>query len=269
MISSWIAVYSNTPSARIIFVSNSITDICGWEPEEIVGRQGSQFFHPDDQASLLKTHTVNIVKERMASMVIYRFLRKDGTFVVVESVINYCHDLLISSNYLYEEDSLEHGLRTSTVDEVFICNPTGKLQLTGAWNEREENILKIIETSEVWREDTLVVPLEKRFCLILNRFTETLQIVYATHCINELVSLSAAEAVGRSFFSFVNERDIPSLRAQIDMAKEHGSVVRLRFDWLIGGEKSISEPVEGIINGTNDGIVLVIRLSPRLIMDKS
>ncbi|CAO3676659.1 unnamed protein product [Rhizopus stolonifer] len=205
----------------------------------------------------------------MASMVIYRFLCKDGAYVIVESVINYCYDLLISSNYLYEEDSLEHGLRTSTVDEVFICNPTGKLRLAGAWNERQENILKIIETSEIWREDILLMPLEKRFCLILNRFTETLQIVYATHCINELVSLSAAEIMGRSLFNFVNERDIPPLRAQIDMAKEHGLVVRLRFDWLMGGEKSISEPVEGTISGTNDGIVLVIRPSPRLIMDKS
>ncbi|KAI9261724.1 hypothetical protein BY458DRAFT_515724 [Sporodiniella umbellata] len=261
--SSWITIYKNTPSAKVVFVSDSITEVCGWEPNEIIDQLGSRLFHPDDLKSLIKIHTVNIVKERMASLVIYRFLRKDGSFVVLESVINYCYDLLITSNYLYENDTLEHGLRTSTVDEIFICRPTGQLQLAGAWNERQENILKIIETNQVWKEDKLVMPLEKRFCLVLNRFTESLSIVYATQCIKELVSISSEDVIGQSFFSFVHKQDIPSLRAQIEMAKEHGSVVRLRFDWLI--DQNTLEPVEGIVNGTYDGISLVIRLSPRFI----
>ncbi|KAG0733903.1 hypothetical protein G6F57_000643 [Rhizopus arrhizus] len=269
MRNSWITIYCNTPSAKIIFASDTITDSCGWEPEEVIGRQGSQFVHPEDQKSLLKTHTVNIVKERMASMVCYRFLRKDGTYVTLESVINYCYDLLISSNYIYDENTLEHRMRRNTVDEVFVCHPTGRLQLAGAWNEQTENIIRIIETSEIWQGDKLLQPLEKRFCLILNRFAEALPIVYASHCIEDLVSLPVPEVIGQSFFNFISERDIPAFRAQINMAKQHGSVVRLRFDWQMGKGHYVSEPVEGTISSTNDGIVLVMRLSPRLIMKKS
>lgn len=41
-------------------------------------------------------------------------------------------------------------------------------------------------------------------------------------------------------------------------------VIRLRFDWVIDREKEITEPVEAITSCTDDGLVMVLRLAPRL-----
>ncbi|ORE09714.1 hypothetical protein BCV72DRAFT_55930 [Rhizopus microsporus var. microsporus] len=268
MKNSWIVIYDNSASTTIVFVSDTITEVCGWTPEELLGQPGSELIHPEDQLNLLKMHTVNIVKERMATMVSYRFLRKDRSYITVESIINYCYNLLIVANYIYDENGLDHRMRVNTVDEVFICQPGGALKLAGAWNERKENVLRIIKTAQLWGGN-MSFSSEKRFCLILNRFTDLLYIVYATDMIEELVSLPISEVVGQSIFDFVNEHDIPALKAHIDMAKEHSLVARLRFDWVIDRKSSLSEPMEGIVTSTDDGIVMVLRLSPRLIMPRS
>jgi PAS domain S-box-containing protein len=267
MKNNWITIFDNTPDARFVYVSESVTDHTGWEPEEIIGREAYDLFHPGDHGSLRKVHLANVYNEKMSSMVSYRFLHKDGSYLVVETIIHYCHDVMIGSNYIYDEDSLDHKMRANSVDTVFICLPNGSLQLAGAWNDREERMQHALSMDKVWNEHRIKLHQERRFCLILNRFTEVLNIVYASKLATELVSLDIVHAIGKSFYEFVPERDVESLQAQIDMAKKYDMTVRLRFDWLIDREKSFSEPVEAIVSSTDDGLVMVFRLSPRLYME--
>ncbi|KAI8637630.1 hypothetical protein BD408DRAFT_374890 [Parasitella parasitica] len=44
-------------------------------------------------------------------------------------------------------------------------------------------------------------------------------------------------------------------------------VVRLRFDWIIDHQNNISEPVEAIVSSTDDGIIMVTRLAPRMLIN--
>ncbi|CAO3678885.1 unnamed protein product [Rhizopus stolonifer] len=107
-------------------------------------------------------------------------------------------------------------------------------------------------------------PIEKRFCLILNRFTDALTVVYASKVIEDLTSLPAVYVVGRSIFEFIRERDVQTIQTQIDLTIEKNLVTRLRFDWLANAEKQITEPLEAIASCTDDGVVMVVRLAPRL-----
>lgn len=268
MKNNWITIWDNTQEAILIYASESVADHLGWEPEEIIGKEGYDLFHPGDHDSLRKVHLANIFNEKMSSMVSYRTLAKDGSYVRVETIIHYCYDVLIGSNYVYDEDSLDHKVRANSVDEVFICLPDGTLQLAGAWNDRQEYMQKSLDAKKVWKNNRLVLSQERRFCLILNRFSASLNIVFASKLATELVSLDTAKAIGTSLYQYVQEKDALSLEAQIDLSKEHDMVVRLRFDWIIDREKGISEPVEAIASSTNDGIVMVLRLSPRLFMDE-
>lgn len=267
MKNNWIAIWDNTKEARLIYVSESITDHLGWEPQDIIGREGYDLFHPGDHNSLRKVHLANVYNEKMSSMVSYRIMAKDGSYVRIETILHYCHDALIGSNFLYDEESLDHKIRANSVDEVYVCLPDGNLQLVGAWNDRQERLQDALDMETMFKNNQLVLSQERRFCLILNRFSEALNIVFISKLATELVSLDTVKAIGTPLYDYISEKDAPLLKYQIDLAKQHDMVMRLRFDWLMDRERGLSEPVEAIASCTDDGIVMVFRLSPRLFMD--
>ncbi|KAI8884083.1 hypothetical protein K501DRAFT_84261 [Backusella circina FSU 941] len=267
MENNWITIYDNSSAANIVYVSDSITDHTGWEPDEVIGKNGYYFFHPGDHASLHKVHIANVMNEKMSSMVSYRLLCKDGSYISVETVIHYCHDVLMATNFLFDENSEDHKMRANSVDEVFACLPDGSLELIGAWNDQQEKMQRSLTVRHDWVGERVAHSQELRFCLILNRFTDALSLVYISKLAYELVGLDPEKDVGRSIFEFVGERDVMTLQRQFDMAKEFDMVVRLRFDWIINKEKGLSEPVEAITSSTDDGLVVVLRLSPRLFVN--
>ncbi|KAL9558880.1 hypothetical protein PS6_001091 [Mucor atramentarius] len=247
MKNNWIAIWDNTKEARLIYVSESITDHLGWEPQDIIGREGYDLFHPGDHNSLRKVHLANVYNEKMSSMVSYRIMAKDGSYVRIETILHYCHDALIGSNFLYDEESLDHKIRANSVDEVYVCLPDGNLQLVGAWNDRQERLQDALDMETMLKNNQLILR----------------GIEYPT----ELVSLDTVKAIGTPLYDYISEKDAPLLKYQVDLAKQHDMVMRLRFDWLMDRERGLSEPVEAIASCTDDGIVMVFRLSPRLFMD--
>ncbi|CEP17545.1 hypothetical protein [Parasitella parasitica] len=267
MRNNWITIWDNTQEARLMYASESITDHLGWEPEEIIGREGYDLFHPGDRDSLRKVHLANVCNQKMSSMVSYRALTKNGTSIRVETILHYCHDVLIGSNYVYDENSLDHKVRASSADEVFVCLPDGSLQLAGAWNDRQEHMQNILNMDNTLNSNVASTQ-ENRFCLILNRYSESLNIVYVSRLAAELVSLDTAAAIGTSLYQYVQQNYARSLEAQISLAKKHGMIVRLRFDWMMDREKGLSEPVEAIASSTGDGIVMALRLSPRFFVSE-
>ncbi|KAI8637629.1 hypothetical protein BD408DRAFT_424262, partial [Parasitella parasitica] len=197
---NWITIWDNTAEARIVYVSESITRLAGWEPEDIIGREGFDLFHPGDCDSLHKVHLTNVYNEKMSSMVSYRYRMKNGSYIRVETIIHYCHDVLIGSNFIYDEDSLEHRTRANTVDEVFICQPDGTLEVAGSWNTQHSKPKPTLDKDKIWKDSRLILSQERRFCLILNRFASDLNIVFASKMATELVSLDVEKALGTSFF---------------------------------------------------------------------
>ncbi|KAK4511027.1 uncharacterized protein ATC70_012233 [Mucor velutinosus] len=267
MSDNWITIWDNTAEARTIYVSESITPLTGWEPKDIIGKEGFEQFHPEDRDNLHKVHLMNVYNEKMSSMVSYRYLTRNSSYIKLETIIHYCHDVIIGCNYLYDENSMEHKIRANTVDEVFVCQPDGRLEAAGLWNDQKTKAKPKVAKEKVWQDNRLILSQERQFCLILNRFAEDLNIVFASNMATELVSLDVQKAIGTSFFDYVNEKDAHYLDSQIDLAREQNMVVRLRFDWIIDYENNISEPVEAIVSSTDDGIVMVTRLAPRMLVN--
>lgn len=268
MSNSWIAIYDNSPEARLVYVSENVTDLTDWEPEDIIGMEGYDLFHPADHNGIRQVHTGNVLNEKMSSMVSYRFKCKSGDYISVETIVHYCHDVLITCNFIFDIHSIDHKMRVNTVDQVYVCLPDGSLQLSGAWDNRTDKLEDVL-SRDVWRIWQTGPSQEQRFCLILNRYSDALNIVYVSRLGQDLVSLDIPNSIGSSFYEFVPERDIDSLQAQIDLAKEHNMVVRLRFDWIIDRDKGLSESLEAITSCTDDGLVMVLRLCSKIYMDES
>lgn len=72
---------------------------------------------------------------------------------------------------------------------------------------------------------------EPRAAMILNRFTKTLPVMYATHSIEDVLGVSAEEILKRSFYEGISEDCLVEAIDAIDRAKENDSIAFLRFRW--------------------------------------
>jgi hypothetical protein len=72
---------------------------------------------------------------------------------------------------------------------------------------------------------------EPRAAFLLNRFSETLPVLYATHAAQFVLSCDPEDAVGRSFYEFIDEGYLLGAINAIERAKENDSIAYLRLLW--------------------------------------
>ncbi|MBC7229641.1 MAG: PAS domain-containing sensor histidine kinase [Actinobacteria bacterium] len=71
---------------RITYSSPSITPLLGYEQDELLGRIGFDFVHPEDQERIHEIFTRGIESGEPTKPAFYRFLHKDGSWRHFESV---------------------------------------------------------------------------------------------------------------------------------------------------------------------------------------
>ncbi|HVL33695.1 MAG TPA: PAS domain-containing sensor histidine kinase, partial [Actinomycetota bacterium] len=73
----------HAPDGTVLYVSPACRHALGYEPDELIGRNGFDFVHPDDVGSLHGPKRAAGDPARFT----YRFIRKDGTHVWMEAVV--------------------------------------------------------------------------------------------------------------------------------------------------------------------------------------
>lgn len=101
---------------------------------------------------------------------------------------------------------------------------------------------------------------EPRAALILNRFTKTCSILYASSALNDLLGVELDNSVGISFYQCIQRECLEEAIQAIEHAKENDSIAYLRFIWrnpgedpdgqnLIYGEGGDAAAISGNTNG--------------------
>lgn len=262
----FISIYDNSEAAHLVYLSDSVVDAIGWTPEELVGKRGFDYFHPNEIPALARVHAASVMNEKLSSMVRYHTRHKDGHYVEVETVVHYCYDVIVCTNFVYDANDTGHKIRSTMADEVWSVDMNGTVQLAGSWGDNQERVRQTLESSEQWiQEQQLKTKQEPRFCMILNRFTCDSTIVFVSQMAERIVGLDCERALGKSLLNYVCDRDLDTVQAQLDLIKSSGMIMRLRFDWVINDNgSSTTQPVEAIASSTNDGLAVVFRLAPRV-----
>ena len=73
--------------ARLLYVSNSIGDILGYHPEEVVGKSCWEYFHPDEIPFAKAIHGRGVELDKAAVLNYCQIKSKDGTWVGCEYVV--------------------------------------------------------------------------------------------------------------------------------------------------------------------------------------
>lgn len=83
--------------------------------------------------------------------------------------------------------------------------------------------------SSKFKSDPQAGPREPRAALILNRFTRTLTVLYATNAIAGILGISPEDIKGRSFYEFIQEDCLRAAILCLESAKANDSIAYLRF----------------------------------------
>ncbi|KAG0325122.1 hypothetical protein BGZ99_001032 [Dissophora globulifera] len=239
-----------SPEARILWTSPSIYDILGYTPDELVGMPAYDIINADDIAPTRVGHKENMLNDLVASQMTVRFIAKDGRFVPCVVVVSLCYDFLLNCATVVNPNlNTYKQLRTHSA---------AMNRLVGSRKEEFERIKRHHEAFATNTWDTHVMEPELRVCMILNRFSRNLIIMYASSACERVFDIDPDHIVGKPLLLFIRADDLASFVEQMDMIKASTAVAYMRF-WFQSPKLRQEIPCEVMLFGAADGIVAVIR----------
>jgi len=87
--------------ARLLYVSDSIVDILGYLPHEVVGRSCWEYFHPDEVPFARAIHGRGVQLDKAAVLNYCQIKSKDSRWIGCECVFTIVYDVLVASTSIY------------------------------------------------------------------------------------------------------------------------------------------------------------------------
>ncbi len=90
-----------TPDANILFASDSILDILGYQPDEVKGQSAFDYFHPEEVPFARSVHSRGVLLDKAAVLHYARVLSKTGQWMSCECCFTVVHNVLVASTSIY------------------------------------------------------------------------------------------------------------------------------------------------------------------------
>ena len=88
--------------ARLLYASNSIVDILGYQPNEVVGKSCWEYFHPDEIPFARAIHGRGVQLDKAAVLNYCQIKNRDGRWVGCECVFTIVHDVMVGCTSIYK-----------------------------------------------------------------------------------------------------------------------------------------------------------------------
>ncbi|ODO05938.1 hypothetical protein I350_04999 [Cryptococcus amylolentus CBS 6273] len=237
-LSAWIACNADQ-EAKLQYVSESMQNILGYTPDELVGKSLYLIFHPDEIPILRHIHYQALTEERTACVAYFRVLHREGYYVECccsyYTVYNMSLALYTRAVRLADTLGPEQAL---TAREVIEVSPASQGQYAiKRWTPNSNSPLTSNPSSirfssytspdrnkpKDGKEDKWPVPPKPspRTFYILDRFTETSKVMYVS---NDVI-INGSSLLGQSFYSIIKPSDRPHVQQHIDATKQSTPVM--------------------------------------------
>lgn len=226
--------------------------------------------------ALSQLQRFNIHAESVAQMVSFQAKHKNPEYgnngwLNIHSIVNVCYDIMIGICARSGHGKRDTAWKISAEDVVRVSEDGQRLEFEN-WNTRFVFLVNsqicntnwidrrtlMMETMSALQLDAQQPQQEPRTCLFLNRFTHEATILFMTAAALTVVETTEVQAVGKSFYEFVDDPFKEQVKQQIKAVKTQETVVHLRFLWKVPTtEKKID--CEAVVAAACDGLVCVIR----------
>ncbi|KAF9973364.1 hypothetical protein BGZ65_009307 [Modicella reniformis] len=184
----FISFHDLTPQARYLWASPTIYDVLGYEPEELFGVPAYDIVIPDDIPDSRDFHKENLMNDLVASQIVVRHRAKDGRPVHCLAVISLCYDFLVNCATLLDSDAEAYA---QTRAHSTVMN-----RMAGS-KEEFERMKRHHEAFAAHTWDHNAMEPEARVCLIINRFSRNLIVMYASSACEKVFHVDPDQLTGQ------------------------------------------------------------------------
>ncbi|KAM0714174.1 hypothetical protein Q7P37_010323 [Cladosporium fusiforme] len=209
METTFISIHDLAPEAHFLYSSGSVTDVLGYTPDEILNRSAWDFFSTDELPYARKFHCRCVDMEKAAVLAYCHVLSKSGERVCCECYFTIVYDVMVVCAGIYQRGEKSNGraLSAAIVRRIFSSSPKYS-RFTPPSNAQFN---------------------EPRAALLLNRFTRTLTIMYATSTLEQVIGIPPDVIQGRSFYCCIAQSCLQESIKCLENAKSNDSIAYLRF----------------------------------------
>ncbi|KAL1745796.1 hypothetical protein HDZ31DRAFT_81675 [Schizophyllum fasciatum] len=125
-----------TSQAKWIYMTDSVTDLLGWEPRELVGRPSLELVHPDEFSRVRKLHYDTITEDKAAVLAYLRMRHKDPYkgYVLCGISRTVVHNVLMGS-VSFARPGPKQLHNASTATEIEVITPDARDFQFRRWND--------------------------------------------------------------------------------------------------------------------------------------
>jgi hypothetical protein len=224
-----------TEDAHILYSSDSIVDILGHTPDEVVNRSCWEFFHPDEVPIAKELHSRGVKLDKAAVLSYCRIKNRQGYWVGCECCFSIVYDVMVCCTSVYR-----HGMNSQSKSSIVVlCKPADttperavdaplvrRLFSHSPQDPRYHMLSHLSSKFSLGPENQTHEP---RAALFLNRFTRTLTIMYATSGIEQIIGIPSEGMIGKSFYYCIAQNCHDEAVKCVESAKGNDSIAYLRF----------------------------------------
>ncbi|CAK4024105.1 hypothetical protein DOTSEDRAFT_71770 [Lecanosticta acicola] len=219
MESTFISIHDLTDRATILYSSDSVIDILGYTPDDIVAHSAWDFFSLDELPYARDFHQKRVASDKAAVLAYCRIKNKAGEWVGCECCFTIVYDVMVVCTSIYHRDlrSERRANEAPLIRRIFSSSP------------KDPRYHMLSHLSAKFSHSSKSQQHEPRAALFLNRFTRTLTIMYATNGLQDVIGIPAETMRGRSFYYCISENCLQDAVKCLENAKGNDSIAYLRF----------------------------------------
>ncbi|KAI8632024.1 hypothetical protein F5Y19DRAFT_383276 [Xylariaceae sp. FL1651] len=214
---TFMTIHNLSPDANILFASESVVDILGYQPQEVQGKSCFDYFHPDEIPFARSVHNRGVLLDKAAVLHYARIMSKNGQWISCECCFTVVHDVLVACTSIYRRGrkSERRAIEAPQIRRIFSSSP------------RDPRYHMLEHLSPKFKMQP--TEREPRAALILNRFTRSLTIMFATNAVSSILGVRPDQLQGKSLYECIAENCLADAIKCLESAKANDSIAYLRF----------------------------------------
>ncbi|KAF2196080.1 hypothetical protein GQ43DRAFT_452585 [Delitschia confertaspora ATCC 74209] len=216
---TFISIHDLSEDATILYSSDSIVDILGHTPDEVVNRSAWEFFHPEELPVAKKFHNRGVRLDKAAVLAYCRIRNRQGDWVGCECCFSVVYDVIVCCTSVYRRgpNSQKRAVEAPIVRRLFASSP----------HDPRYHMLSHLSSKFTLRPEDQTH--EPRAALFINRFTRTMTIMYATSGMEQIIGIPGDQMKGRSFYQCIDPDCLADAMRCLELAKGNDSIAYMRF----------------------------------------